>query len=64
MAARIRAMVPARFMVLGVDALDGQRHIWWNFVSSRKERIAQAGDDWLAQTMGHVTGDPEFILFP
>ena len=64
MAARISATAPARFMVLGGDALDGHRHIWWNFVSSRKERIAQAGDDWLAQTMGQVAGDPEFIPLP
>ena len=64
MAASISATAPARFMVLGGDALDGQRHIWWNFVSSRKERILQAGDDWLAQAMGQVAGDPEFIPLP
>ena len=61
---RISAAAPARFMVLGGDALDGHRHIWWNFVSSRKERIVQAGDDWLAQTMGQVAGDPVFIPWP
>ena len=63
-ASRISATAPARFMVLGGDVLDGHRHIWWNFVSSRKERIVQAGDDWLAQTMGQVAGDPEFIPLP
>ncbi|MDB5779616.1 MAG: Pirin domain protein [Polaromonas sp.] len=63
-AARISATALARFMVLGGDALDGHRHIWWNFVSSRKDRIVQAGDDWLAQTMGQVAGDPEIIPLP
>ena len=63
-ATRITATEPARFMVLGGDALDGHRFIWWNFVSSRKERIAQAGDDWTAQRMGQVADDKEFIPLP
>ena len=63
-ATRITATEPARFMVLGGDALDGHRFIWWNFVSSRKERIAQAGDDWTAQRMGQVAGDAECIPLP
>ena len=62
--ARISASAAARFMVLGGDKLDGQRYVWWNFVSSSKQRIDQAGDDWLAQTMGRVAGDPEFIPLP
>ena len=33
-------------MFLGGDALEGPRHIWWNFVSSSKERIEQAKQDW------------------
>jgi len=64
MAVRISARAPARFMVLGGDTLDGYRHIWWNFVSSSKERIVQAGDDWRAQTMGQIAGDEEFIPLP
>ena len=36
-------------MFLGGDALEGPRHIWWNFVSSRKERIEQAKADWRAR---------------
>ena len=63
-ATRITATEPARFMVLGGDALDGHRFIWWNFVSSRKERIMQAGDDWTAQRMGQVAGETEFIPLP
>ncbi len=60
----ISASAAARFMVLGGDKLDGHRFIWWNFVSSRKERIAQAGEDWVAQKMGQVAGDTEFIPLP
>lgn len=43
----IRAVEPSRLMLLGGEPL-GLRHIWWNFVSSRKERIEQAKADWLA----------------
>lgn len=43
----IRAMEPSRLMLLGGEPL-GARHIWWNFVSSRKERIEQAKADWQA----------------
>jgi redox-sensitive bicupin YhaK (pirin superfamily) len=63
-AARISASADARFVVIGGDPLDGRRFIWWNFVSSRKERIAQAGDDWAAQRMGQVAGETEFIPLP
>lgn len=63
-AARISASAAARFVVIGGDPLDGRRFIWWNFVSSRKERIVQAGDDWAAQTMGQVAGETEFIPLP
>ncbi|CAN5557940.1 pirin family protein [soil metagenome] len=62
--AQIRAEAAARFVAIGGDRLDGHRFIWWNFVSSRKERIVQAGDDWTAQRMGQVTGDAEFIPLP
>ncbi len=36
----------ARLMLLGGDALDGPRHIWWNFVASSKEKIEAAKEDW------------------
>lgn len=60
----IRASAPARFVVLGGEALDGPRFLWWNFVSSRKARIVQAGSDWQAQAMGRIEGDDEFIPLP
>lgn len=53
----------ARFMVLGGDAM-GPRHIWWNFVSSRAERIEQAKEDWKAGRFGKVPNDDEFIPLP
>ncbi|MEO7128087.1 MAG: pirin family protein [Rhodoferax sp.] len=54
----------ARLMVLGGDALPERRFMWWNFVSSRKERIAQAAQDWQDQTMGQVPGETELIPLP
>jgi redox-sensitive bicupin YhaK (pirin superfamily) len=42
----------------------GPRHLVWNFVSSRKERIAQAQDDWEAQRFPHIPGETEFIPLP
>jgi redox-sensitive bicupin YhaK (pirin superfamily) len=62
--AAVMAIVAVRLMVIGGDALDGHRFMWWNFVSSRKERIVQASRDWEAQTMGQVPGDPELIPLP
>ena len=55
---------PARFVVVGGEPLDGPRHMWWNFVSSRKDRIIQASADWEAQRMGQVPGEHEFIPLP
>lgn len=55
---------PAQLMVLGGDPMDGHRFISWNFVSSSKERILQAGADWEAQRMGQVPGETEFIPLP
>ena len=46
MAVAVRATRPARLMFLGGAALEGPRYIWWNFVSSRRERIEQAKEDW------------------
>ena len=63
-AVTIRALTPARFLLLAGASL-GARHIWWNFVSSRKERIEQAKEDWKAGRFGTVPGDDkEFIPLP
>jgi redox-sensitive bicupin YhaK (pirin superfamily) len=62
--ATVRAVQDARFVAIGGAPLDAPRHMWWNFVSSRKERILQASADWEAQRMGQVPGDSEFIPLP
>lgn len=62
----IRAESEARFALLGGEPLDGPRFIWWNFVSSRKERIEQAKHDWQQGRFNQVVpGDEtEFIPLP
>lgn len=61
----VRALTPARLVALGGEPLDGPRHIWWNFVSSRKERIEQAKEDWRRERFGlPVPGETEFIPLP
>jgi len=60
----LRAAPAARLLLLGGAPLDGPRHIWWNFVSSSKERIEQAKADWKAGRFARVAGDDEFIPLP
>lgn len=60
----ITARGDARFVMLGGEPMDGPRHIWWNFVSSSKERIEQAKADWKAARFDPVPGDSEFIPLP
>ncbi|MDB5378156.1 MAG: pirin domain protein [Rubritepida sp.] len=55
----------ARLLLLGGAVMDGPRHIFWNFVSSSRERINQAKNDWEAGRFGKVPGDDkEFIPLP
>jgi len=61
----VTAASEARIVLLGGAAMDGPRHIWWNFVSSRKERIEQAKAEWKARRFDIVPGDEEeFIPLP
>ena len=53
----------ARIVMIGGEPL-GHRFMVWNFVSSRKERITQAQDDWEAQRFAKVPGETEFIPLP
>ncbi len=62
--ATISAPRGARYVVIGGEPLDGHRTIWWNFVSSSKERIEQAKADWSAQRMGRIAGEHEWIPLP
>jgi redox-sensitive bicupin YhaK (pirin superfamily) len=54
----------ARVMLLGGEPLDGQRHIFWNFVSSSRERIEQAKEDWRSGRFAPVAQETEFIPLP
>jgi len=61
----VKAATPARFLLLGGAPMDGPRYIWWNFVSSRRERIEQAKAEWKAGRFDTVPGDAEeFIPLP
>ena len=60
----LQARTDARVMLLGGAPLEGHRHIWWNFVSSSRERIEQAKADWREGRLGQVPGETEFIPLP
>lgn len=49
----------ARVMFLGGEAFETERHAWWNFVSSSRERIEQAKEDWRERRFAPVSGDGE-----
>ncbi|HEV7913506.1 MAG TPA: pirin family protein [Albitalea sp.] len=59
----LRAPQGGRIVMVGGAPL-GHRFIVWNFVSSRKDRIVQAQDDWEAQRFAKVPGETEFIPLP
>ncbi|HYF18269.1 MAG TPA: pirin family protein [Ramlibacter sp.] len=63
MAVRVDASADARFVVVGGEPL-GYRHMWWNFVSSRAERIVQASSDWEQGRFAKVPGETESIPLP
>jgi len=61
----ILANAQSRLVLLGGEPMDSARHIWWNFVSSSKERIQQAKEDWRRKRFALVPGDDkEFIPLP
>ena len=54
-----------RVMLMGGEAFASRRHVWWNFVSSSRERIQQAKEDWRGGRFAQVPGDDEeFIPLP
>ncbi|MCA1853853.1 MAG: pirin family protein [Beggiatoa sp.] len=61
---RLQAESPARVMLLGGAPMDGERHLWWNFVSSSKARIERAKRDWKEGRFPKVPGETEFIPLP
>jgi redox-sensitive bicupin YhaK (pirin superfamily) len=60
----IKATFGARILLLGGEPLDGPRYLWWNFVSSSRDRIEQAKADWKADRFARVPGDGELIPLP
>jgi redox-sensitive bicupin YhaK (pirin superfamily) len=60
----LRAQMDSHVMLLGGAPLDGERHIWWNFVSSSRQRIERAKQDWRDQNFDKVPGDDEYIALP
>ena len=61
----LRATDDARIVLIGGTPIDGERHIWWNYVSSSKARIEQAKHDWREGRFPRVPGDDvEFIPLP
>jgi redox-sensitive bicupin YhaK (pirin superfamily) len=63
--ARLSSATTARAMLMGGGAFTTPRHVFWNFVSSSRDRINQAKEDWKAQRFPAVPGDDEeFIPLP
>jgi redox-sensitive bicupin YhaK (pirin superfamily) len=60
----VDAVGDARVVLVGGAPMDGPRHIWWNFVSSRKDRIDAAKADWKSGRFDPVPGDDELIPLP
>ncbi|HEX4049657.1 MAG TPA: pirin family protein [Steroidobacteraceae bacterium] len=54
----------ARVLLLGGAALDGHRTVWWNFVSSSRERVQRAAEDWRAGRFAPVPQESDFIPLP
>jgi redox-sensitive bicupin YhaK (pirin superfamily) len=60
----LMAQTDARVLVLGGEALDAPRYLWWNFVASSKDRIEQAKADWQQGRFPSLASDVEFIPLP
>jgi len=59
----VEARTAARVLLFGGAAL-GPRHVWWNFVSSRSDRIIEAAADWKEGRFAPVPGETESIPLP
>lgn len=63
-AVRLEAQAPARAVLIGGEPLDGPRFMWWNFVSSSRERIKQAAAEWEAHHTPRIPGETEWVPLP
>lgn len=61
---KLEALTDIKLMLVGGASLKGDRHIWWNFVASSRERIEQAKRDWRAQRYPRVPGDAGYMPAP
>jgi redox-sensitive bicupin YhaK (pirin superfamily) len=62
---RVVARAASRVMIVGGAKLEGERHIYWNFVSSSQEHIDRARDDWANRRFPSIPGDDvEFVPLP
>lgn len=64
MSATVQASNGAHVMICGGDTLEGDRILWWNFVSSSRERMEQAKRDWRDGKFDTVPGESDFIPLP
>lgn len=63
-ACRVRAGKASKVMLLGGATLEGERILWWNFVSSSRERMNKARKDWHEKRFDDVPDETEFIPLP
>lgn len=63
-AGSVQAETASKIMFVGGDTLEGERTIWWNFVSSSKERLNKAKRDWRERRFDEVPGETDFIPLP
>lgn len=59
----VRAEIDSHIMIIGGNQI-GERHIWWNFVSSSKELIEKAKEDWKERRFDTIPGETEYIPLP
>ena len=60
----LSARLGAHLMLVGGEPFAEPRHVYWNFVSSSRERIKQAKDDWRLGRFPEIAGETEFIPLP
>ena len=61
---KLKADSGSNIMTFGGEAFPEKRHMWWNFVSSSKERIEEAKKQWTEQKFDPVVNETEFIPLP
>ena len=61
---QLKAIKPTRLVLVGGEPFPEERFIWWNFVSSSKEKIKQAALQWAEQKFPKVPGETEWVPLP